>query len=488
MNVERQVVAFIRREALLFPGERVVVGVSGGPDSLCLLHILWNCRQSLGIELHVAHLNHLLRGTEADADAEFVASLAAQWGIPCTVESRKVLSVAREQRLAVEEAARRVRYAFLAEIAQKVGAARIAVGHNADDQSETVLMHWLRGAGLAGLRGMLPATRLADLRLVAGSEPLAVWLIRPLLEVPREHIERYCEQHDLSPRFDRSNLDTTLYRNRLRHELLPYLEREFKPRFREILRRSARVIRDDHELLSQLSDGAWRRVAREISETAVTFDLVAWRSLHPSLQRATLRRAVQHLRRDLRDVSFQHIEAALHVGQEGAVGVRSTLPRELLLTVGYGTLVMADRAFVPPPDFVTLTSGPVQLTVPGVTALPDGGQAEIRTMPREALPPEWPHQEDPWQAYFDADALGKELSLRNRRAGDLLCPLGMGGRHKLVSDLLVNSKVPAWWRDQVPLLVRGDGEIMWVCGWREDERAKVTDETSQVTAVRLRRV
>ena len=488
MDVQRQVVAFIRREELLPPGERVVVGVSGGPDSLCLLHILWNCRQALGIDVHVAHLNHLIRGAEADADAEFVASLAAQWGIPCTVKARKVLSVAREQKLAVEEAARRVRYAFLAETAQKVGAARIAVGHNADDQSETVLMHWLRGAGLAGLRGMLPATRLADLRLIAGSEARGVWLIRPLLGVPREHIERYCEQHGLSPRFDRSNLDTTMYRNRLRHELLPYLEREFKPHFREILRRSARVIRDDHELLSHLSNSAWQRVVREVSEEAVIFDRDSWRALHPSLQRATLRRAVQHLRRSLRDVSFQHIEAALYVGLEGSVGARSTLPRELLLTVGYDTLLVANKAFVPPPDFVTLTAGPVQLTVPGVTALPDGGQVEIRTMPKEALSSEWSPQGDPWQAFFDADVLGKELSLRRKRAGDRFCPLGMRGRHKLVSELLVNSKVPVWWRDQVPLLVRGDDEIMWVCGWREDERARVRDETSRVMVVRLRMV
>jgi tRNA(Ile)-lysidine synthetase-like protein len=165
VDLQREVVAFIHRERLLSPGDRVVVGVSGGPDSLALLHLVHACREQLGIEVHAAHLNHLIRGTEADQDAQFVADVASAWDIPCTVVARDVPAFARDHRLALEEAARRVRYAFLAEVAQSVGGSRIAVGHNADDQSETVLMHWLRGAGLAGLRGMLPATPLADLRL-----------------------------------------------------------------------------------------------------------------------------------------------------------------------------------------------------------------------------------------------------------------------------------------------------------------------------------
>jgi tRNA(Ile)-lysidine synthase len=449
--------------------------------------VLWSSQAELGVELHVAHLNHLIRGADADADADFCAALAAEWQIPCTVESRDVPTIARERKLAIEEAARRARYAFLSDVARKVGATRVAVAHNADDQSETVLMHWLRGAGLAGLRGMLPAVRLADLRLLEPpAEDGEQWLVRPLLEMERVHIERYCQDHDLSPRFDRSNLDTTYYRNRLRHELLPYLEREFKPRFRHILRRSAQVIRDDYDLLSELRDRAWQETVQHISAEAVVFGLDAWRALHPALQRGLVRHAVQHLRWNLRDVSFAHVEDAIRIGRTGGVGDRATLPRSLMLAVGYNTIVIADAAFRLPTNLPALDASPMPLSVPGTTALPGGSVVESEILARDALPAGWSLNTDPWRAYLDADAAGVDLSLRRRRDGDRFCPLGMGGRHKLVSELLINEKVPAGWRDRVPLLVRGDGQIVWVCGWRVDERARVTEDTSRVVVIYLR--
>ncbi|RLC71185.1 MAG: tRNA lysidine(34) synthetase TilS, partial [Chloroflexi bacterium] len=194
MRVLKQVRDTIERYHLLRTGETVVVGVSGGPDSLCLLHVLRQLSAELDLHLHVAHLHHRIRGEEADADAAFVAELAAEWGLPCTVEVRDVPRMAREKKLAVEEMARLVRYAFLAHLAHQIGARKIAVGHNADDQTETVLMHWLRGSGLAGLRGMLPRTPLRQFRLHLADLDLEleVWnleLSRPLLVVPRPDIE-----------------------------------------------------------------------------------------------------------------------------------------------------------------------------------------------------------------------------------------------------------------------------------------------------------
>jgi tRNA(Ile)-lysidine synthase len=454
-----------------------------------LLHVLWTCRDDLGIEVYAAHLNHLLRGADADQDARFVSDLAALWGVPCVVQVRDVRATANELRIGVEEAARRERYAFLSQVARQVGATRIAVGHNADDQSETVLMHWLRGAGLAGLRGMLPSTPMGDLQVIEPAEPAGgLWLIRPLLEVERTDIVAYCRQHSLTPRFDRSNLDTTYYRNRLRHDLLPYLEREYKPRFKEILRRSAKVVAADYDLLCGLRDRAWDQVVLSASNTAVTFDRRVWGELHLSLQRATVRRAVRCLRSSLRDTSFQHVDAAVQVARRGAVGAQATLPRGLLLTVGYSTLITAGAGYVPDPDFPSLGRGiptRVRLAVPGVTVLPEGARVSVSVLPKEDLPSDWRRNENPWLAYLDAGSLGKEAYLRRRRAGDRFHPLGMGGSTKLLSELLVNEKVPAWWRDEIPLLVRADDELLWVCGWRLDERAKVRDDTSQVAVIRL---
>jgi len=285
--------------------------------------MLWAWRDELGLAVTCAHLNHLIREADAEADASFVAEHAARWGVPCVVEARDVPATARELKLAIEEAARRVRYSFLARVARQVGATRIAVGHNADDQSETVLMHWLRGAGLAGARGMLPATRMADLRLLSEQEMVRdLVLVRPLLETRREQILTYCQVHNLAPRYDRSNLDTTLYRNKLRQELLPYLEREFRPNFREILRRSASVARADHDLLSRLLDDAWAETVQYESDAAIILDLERWRGLHLALQRGTVRQAVQRLRRTLRDISLEHVDTAVAVARHGDASAR----------------------------------------------------------------------------------------------------------------------------------------------------------------------
>jgi tRNA(Ile)-lysidine synthase len=484
--------ALLERENLLPRGQRVVVGVSGGSDSLCLLHLLWTHSDRLGIEVHAAHLNHLLRGDDADADAVFVAQQAADWGIPTTIEARDVRAFADLCRLAIEEAARHLRYAFLAQVAGRIGASYVAVAHNADDQSETVLMHWLRGAGLAGLRGMLPATRLAELHIADVAEQTQdLWLVRPLLETPRAEIEHYCQRHGLSPRFDRSNLDTTLFRNKLRHELLPYLQREFKPGFAQILRRSARVLRDDYDLLCTVRDRAWDEIVRRASDCAIVLDRAAWRVLHPALQRATLRKAARHLRHSLRDVNYVHIQAALEIAQHGRTGDRATLPGHLQLAVGYDTLTISDRDYLPAPGFVALpldhTGAPerIPLKVPGTTALPGQAEAQVEIVPRAALTVNWRQNDDPWCAYLDAEVVGPALYLRGRRPGDRFCPLGLGGKSKLVSDLLVNAKVPAMWRDRIPLLVRADDSVMWVCGWRIDERARIQESTSQVAVVRL---
>lgn len=275
----------IRRYDLLRPRSTVVVAVSGGPDSLCLLHALHTLRERYMLTLHVAHLNHCLRGEESDADAQFVQDLAERWELPATVRSVDVFEIRRQRKGSLEETARQVRYAFLRSVASAMGADCVAVGHNADDQTETVLMHWLRGAGLAGLRGMLPKSSLDDLRLGTDQpSPGGAWLIRPLLYVTRVEIETYCRHHGLVPHYDLSNLDTTYFRNRLRHELIPFLEK-YNPNIREVIRRSAEVISADYAVLHTQVERAWQEVARRETEDWITLDLAAWRTLPLGLQR-----------------------------------------------------------------------------------------------------------------------------------------------------------------------------------------------------------
>ena len=488
----------IVRHRLALPGETVVVGVSGGPDSLCLLHVLRRLSPELSLNLHVAHLNHQMRGEDADADAAFVARLAAEWSLPTTIESAAVPALAREEKLAPEEAARRARYAFLAHVASQASARIIAVAHNADDQTETVLMHWLRGSGLAGLRGMLPSTPMSDLRLEIGdwvstlesqlpstestvSNFQSLVLVRPLLAIPRADIEAYCARHALRPRFDRSNLDTTYFRNRLRHELIPFLE-TYNVNIREVLRRSASVVAADYELLRKQVEETWEKVVRTESDRAVIIDLVAWRALPLALRRSTIRKAIHRLRRALRNIDFVHIENAVAILADGETGAQATLPRGLVLTIGYDTIIVADQDYRELPDLPLLLTGRSEpIAVPGRTRLSETTWVlEAEVVPRFTVPDEDVTTALGWEAYLDAAVVGSSPSLRPRRPGDRFCPLGMGGRYKRLNEFMINEKIPALWRDHIPLLVNEDGQIAWLCGWRPDNRARVTQETQQI--------
>jgi len=471
MDLLSQVRETIAKYEIFNPGEKVVVGVSGGPDSLCLLHLLNRLPKELGITLHVAHLHHALRGEEADEDARFVERLATTWGFPATVEKRDVPAYAEREKLAIEEAARQVRYTFLAEVAERVEASSVAVGHNADDQVETIIMHWLRGAGTAGLRGMRPVQEwplpAIDLRLV-----------RPLLEIPREEIEAYCQEHGLRPRFDRSNLDTTYYRNRIRHELLPLLEK-YNPNIREVIRRAALVIADDHDYLAREGQRAWEKVTREM-EGALVFDLQAWEELHPSLQRQLLRQAIRNLRSDLRNIDWVHIEEARRAIGEKPAGTAVTLPRGLTLFRSYDTFVIGDTH--PTPE-MPLIEEEMKIAVPGRSPLPEGiWEVVTEVLVGEEGKEEAFKNQAPWRGYLDLDQAGRDLILRGRKPGDRFQPLGMGGQSKPLQEFMIDAKIPHHIRDRVPLVVSPQN-IVWVAGYRIDERARVTERTERVLKI-----
>ncbi len=463
----------IRERGLFSRGETVVVAVSGGPDSLTLLDILRELAPELQIALHVAHLNHQLRGAESDADAEFVAQLAREWKLRATIQSRDVGAYAREHHHSIEEAARVVRYRFLAEVAAQVGAQIVAVAHNADDQVETVLMHFLRGAGLSGLRGMEYKSR-----LLTTDNRLQMNLVRPLLDVTRTEIEIYCRENNLQPRLDASNLDTTIYRNRLRHEVLPYLE-QFNPNLRAVLRRSAASMADDYEYLRAQVFAAFEQVAT-LTESAFVFDREKWRALQPSLQRATLREAIHRLRYGLRNVNWAHIENARRVALENDVGAEASLPQHLVLVVGYGEFTVGET--LPLPDMPLLHGVTIPLRVGATVELPES-EWKLRVVdePPPLIPPplNGGGRGGGWSAQFDADKIRGELVLRTRRAGERFEPCGLAGHHKSLHEFMIDEKISRHIRDLIPILA-DDEKILWVCGWRVDERAKVTGETKNI--------
>jgi tRNA(Ile)-lysidine synthase len=453
--------------------DKLVVAVSGGPDSLALLHVLVNGGLYPSENLTVAHLDHGLR-PESAGEAKFVAQLAGEWGLEYRVGRVEVAEIARDNGLSIETAARQVRYQFLGDVAEGVGATAVATAHNADDQAETVLMHFLRGTGLAGLRGMLPVSPLP------GSP--GKLLIRPLLTVNRQEIEEYCRQNELDPVWDATNKDTSYFRNRIRHELLPTL-REYSPQIDQRLVNMATILAADHELIHQQLKTVWPELVLESGSGWIRIDRQKWLSLSDSLKRLSLRQAVESLRPDLSDLGFQTVEQAFEVAETGQVGSESHLPGGIKLEVGYGTLLITAGEAVPKkPNLPQLRDKECrELPVPGSLNLAGGWRIEASPARSVDLGLIEANQ-DPWLAFVSLDE-GDYLYVRPRAAGERFQPMGLGGRGTKVKKVMIDRKIPADLRSLWPL-VANDRHLLWLVGLHQDERARVTADSRLV--VRLK--
>lgn len=465
---EQRVRRYIEENRLIAAGQKLVVAVSGGPDSVCMLDILAGLRRELGLELHIAHLNHRLRGASSDADARYVADLSARFKIPATIESRDVDSYRRQHRLTPEEAAREVRYSFLADVAGKVGADLIAVGHTLDDQLETILMHLLRGSGTRGLRGLLPVSRWRS-----GKESVAI--IRPLLEISREEIKTYCAQHKLDPRTDASNASLIPLRNRIRHELLPQL-REYNPNIADTLLRTARIATDDLAYIEAGAEKIRGKISRQIKNTVI-LDKKPFNTLPPSLQRHLLRASIESLLGNIKDIEAAHIEEIINL-LEKPPGRKAVLPGGLTFTVEYDRYLLgADSVALSP---YPALKGETVINVPGKTTLPGWSiRAEV------TVPPLKTGALDEFTACLDFAKTGDLLYVRPRRPGDRFQPLGMTEPKKL-NEFMIDEKVPRSWRTRIPIVV-SPAQIVWVVGRRIDERVKVTEKTSRVLKLEFKR-
>lgn len=514
--LESRVLRFIHQHGLIGRGQTVVVAVSGGPDSVCLLHILAGWHREAGVELHIAHLDHQLRGAESQAEAEYVSALADSLGIHATIDSRDVAAYRAERNCSLEEAARELRYEFLAGVAQQVGAHRIALGHTRDDQVETILMHILRGAGTAGLSGLVPCAPLPSphlsSRVPMGSGRSNPLLIRPLLDITREETARYCQEHGLDPRADSSNLSLSLLRNRLRLQLLPLL-RQYNPSVDQALLRLADIAGEDNAFIEHQASAMWQQMARQ-EDDAVRLNRRQLAALPAALQRRLLRAAMARVQRDVRDIQATHIEAARALLHKPA-GKEVCLPHGLVCQGGYEDLVITrdHRGRGDLPSVIVgqakqsrpegLASPPLagesRLTVPGQTLLP-GWRVTAAVLPRRSderhsrasTSGPWqpspavtghttesrPKDSNPFVAYLDLQKAGNDLSVRPRRTGDRFQPLGMSEAKKL-QDFMVDAKIPRSHRPHVPI-VCSPQHIIWIVGWRIDDRVKVTAATREV--------
>ena len=456
-SVERRVLNYARSRGALRPGEFAVVGVSGGPDSSALLVILSRLKSRLESRLIAAHFNHTLRSDdEAAEDLGFVRSLASTLNVPLVFGSGSVRARARAHHESIEDAARRLRYAFLADQAALAGASCVVTGHTMDDQAETVLLHLIRGAGLDGLAGMR-----ARALWPFGAGP---GIARPLLCLTREETVRYCTETGIQPREDFTNLLPAATRNRVRHKILPEL-RSLNPRIVEAITRLSQSISEDAGYLEETARHYFSQQAT-VSSGEVRLRRSSLISDAPAMCNRWIRLAIESLAGTDAGLEAVHVDAVRQIAIKGRGTI--ALPNELRVTANSRSLVFTRGEHT---KAMPITK--TRLNIPGVTQLSKWRiTTQLLPLPRSRI------AAGPRDAYLDAGKTGPDLTVRSRRAGDRLRPLGLGGEKKL-QDVLIDAKVPVAERDGVPLVCRGQN-ILWVVGHCIDQRYAIHCDSQQV--------
>lgn len=458
-NFLKSVQATMRRYRMACPGDRILAAVSGGVDSVAMLDALVRLAPEEGFGLAVAHFNHGLRGAEADADEAYVAELARGYGLEFIAGRGDVAAAARAQRRGLEAAARKLRHEFLSAAAAQHGCAAIALGHTASDRVETVLLHLLRGTGVAGLQGMRPVRR-----------PF----IRPLITLWRAQVEEYCRAAGLRWRTDETNVDTRRFlRNRIRHELLPMLEREYGPGVSEAILRSAEAVEMELSWTEPLVREALAEACESHGE-GVRLNLARVRGLPSGLLTRILRAAASEVFDGAPDWRWQHFAALAQAVRQGRTGHRVALPGGLEGRVSYGWLEIGPAC----PEPSALPERP--LPVPGEVEIPEAGvRLRSQLCPRGQAPPPGP------QVAVLAPTLADGLVVRGWLPGDTFVPLGMTGRKKL-QDFFVDAKVPRAARRRVPLVVHPRAGVIWVAGMRIAQDAKAPPTAEVVLVLEMR--
>ena len=456
----------LREECLIHPGDKVVVGVSGGPDSLVLAYWLGLA----GCQVVVAHFNHHLRPS-SDNDALFVANFARQAGLEFRLGEADVRGVSETQKVSIEMAARNERYCFLFEVARDIGAEAVAVGHQADDQAETVLMHLIRGSGLSGLRGM------AYRSITQWSN--AIPLIRPLLSFTRIEIESECQMQGWQPVRDETNDSVDYLRNRIRLELIPALQ-SYNPQIQRQLGRTAQILSGDYEVLQKAAELAWQVCDLSVRNDEILLALSSFRENPEAIQRMLLRIAVEKLRPGLTDLTYDAIQRGLDFIAMPPPAGKIEWALNLKMWINRDVLVISERQLQSSIDYpqCDLTES-TPVPIPGALIISPHWRLESEVLIDPQGPPPEGHA-----VWLDEDKVVGRLWIRRAKPGDRFRPIGMAGRHMKIGNFFTNQKIPIHARAAWPVVGFGD-EILWLVALRPAELASVTPFSHRVICLRL---
>ncbi len=441
---------------MLSSKETVLVGLSGGPDSVCLLHVLSGLREEMSLSLYAAYIDHGLRPLETPGEIEFCKGLCKNLGIPLKVRSLNVSEYAVKRGLSKQEAARYLRYKAFEEIAAEVKASKIALGHNRDDQVETFFINVLRGTGPAGLSGIPPVRKN---------------IIRPLIERTRSEIQEFLEEEKINYIMDSSNLKKDYLRNWVRLSLIPELKK-VNPSMTETMTRMMDILREEEGYFDILVTKALMRMITRKRKDSIELFISPMETIEKVLLRRILRRVIAEMK-GLRRIGFTHIEDIIDLIKKGKAGDRLYLPDDLRVIKGYSTLIITKE----PP--IRINKYP--LPVPGEVFIKETGiiiKARILDGVDDL-------GDGRYTLTLDADRTAQDLSIRARQKGDFFYPFGLGKRKKL-QDFFVDEKIPRDERDSIPLVLSGN-DIIWVTGLRGDERFKVTEHTKRFLRLEVKR-
>ena len=484
-NTENKVLAYCKKTAMFDAGDKVVLGVSGGADSICLLFVLHRLQERLGIELCVVHVNHKIR-EEAVEDAEYVRTVCTSLSIPFVLKEADVQAMAKELHLGTEEAGRKVRYQAFSDVAKDFGATKIAVAHNSNDRAETMLFHLFRGTGLKGMAGILP---------------IRDRIVRPLLCLERAEIEEYLKQCGIEYKTDRTNDTDDYSRNRIRRNILPYAKEHIAEGCIENMCRGAEIFAQEEEYLEEQTVEALKRCAEGIDEKedveqicrekgCMDLNVEAFLGYHPVIRKRMLLYVLRYLSPGMQDITATHIEDIMTLFEDR--GNRQIhLPYHILGQRIYEK-VRLERGSGKIKEKIAFDVLLPELKEEGEcreVMLPDGSRLEISLLSAETKMEQKSMifqniSENRYTKWLDYDKIVKRLRVRTRQTGDYLTINGGENlQHKKIKEYMVSEKIPRQERDEIPLLAEED-HVLWLIGYRISEYYKITENTKKILLVR----
>ncbi|MBL4930624.1 tRNA lysidine(34) synthetase TilS [Clostridium paridis] len=462
--MKEKVTNYIYENKLINPGDKILVALSGGPDSVCLINLLIEMRDEFNISVGAAHINHMLRGDEADADEEYVRKICELNNIPCYVKRVDINKVSKEKGISSEMAGREERYNFFDEIRTRYLYDKVALAHNSNDQAETVLMRLMRGSGLEGLTG-----------IKAKRDEI---YIRPILSCERSEIENYCIEKGLNPRIDKTNLENIYSRNKVRLELIPYIRENFNTDIVNTLNRIALLLEKDSEFIQYYVEEAIEKYCVFNEKLIIKSGLF---ELKEAILTRVIKNSIMRFSQKYYNIEMKHIYDIVSL-QTNKSGSRISLPNELEASNSYGNI---EIRFTNNDEKENIKENNILINKENVyNYLVEfyNYNIEFSVLKKDE---KLNFSKDSLIKYFDYDKIVSSIEVRRRKDGDAIKPYGMKGKKKL-KDLFMDLKIPREDRDEIPLVCFND-EIAWIVGIRTSEDFKITKNTKNILRIKFSR-